>query len=134
VPGELRACCSFTGSLETDEHDDIGATFLRLKWFTVWVDEFDEFIKNSLTEEDQDLSSKPGGGDKYLLYQPFLVDVRIEFFKIYYVLDRFSEVADKLDVYLCTKSTTTKTKVATGLQTSASIKAEQISLSIPSKT
>ncbi|THY32035.1 Rrp15p-domain-containing protein [Aureobasidium pullulans] len=67
--GELGTSSCFTGTLETDEHDDIGFALLGLIRGIVGIDKLDEFIKDGLYGDNYDKiesscygCSREGGG------------------------------------------------------------------------
>ena len=46
--GEFGAGCGLSGTLEADEHDDLGFAFAGFEGFGVGVYEFDEFVEDGL--------------------------------------------------------------------------------------
>ena len=80
MSGELGTCRRLTGTLQTDEHDDIGLALLGLERLGMGVNELDEFIEDGL------------------LYEALLVDGGWEVLEVDGGADGVLEAADELDV------------------------------------
>ena len=79
-PRELGARGGFAGTLQADEHDDVGLALARLEGLGVRVDELDELVVDGFLDE------------------ALLVDARGEVLEVDGALDRVAEVHDELDV------------------------------------